>query len=232
MSDEKVLVLVSGGVDSTTCLGLAVSRYGKDNVVALSVSYGQKHEKEIECSKKITEYYGVEHLYLDLEKIFEYSDCSLLTHSTKEVPEEEYAEQLTKTDGKPVSTYVPFRNGLFLSSAASIALSKGCSYIFYGAHSDDAAGNAYPDCSDAFNTAMNEAIYQGSGKQLQIEAPFVNMNKADVVKKGLELGVPYELTWSCYEGKDKPCMVCGTCRDRAKAFAANGVEDPALKLYQ
>lgn len=91
-----------------------------------------------------------------------------------------------------MSTYVPFRNGLFLSSAASIALSKGCEVIYYGAHSDDAAGSAYPDCSDEFNKAMNEAIYLGSGKQLKIEAPFINKTKSQVVKIGLDLKVPYE----------------------------------------
>ncbi len=225
----KALVLVSGGVDSTTCLGMAVSQYGKENVVALSISYGQKHTKEVECAKAVTDYYGVEHITLDLSTMFQFSDCSLLSHSDKEVPHESYAKQLQETDGKPVSTYVPFRNGLFLSSAASIALSKDCSVIYYGAHSDDAAGNAYPDCSEVFNEAMNKAIYEGSGRQLHIEAPFVTLTKADIVKKGLELKVPYELTWSCYEGGDKPCGVCGTCIDRAKAFAANGVEDPALK---
>ena len=139
------------------------------------------------------------------------------------------AEQIKKTDGKPVATYVPFRNGLFISSAASIALSKGCSKILYGAHSDDAAGNAYPDCSQVFNDAMNKAIYEGSGRQLVVEAPFVNMNKAGVVKTGLEIGVPYELTWSCYEGNDKPCGKCGTCIDRQAAFEANGTVDPLLK---
>lgn len=225
----KAMVLFSGGVDSTTCLGMAVEKYGRENVIALSVSYGQKHTKEIEAAGKIAQYYKVEHLSLDLEKIFAYSDCSLLSHSTEEVPQETYAEQLAQTDGKPVSTYVPFRNGLFLASAASIALSKGCEVIYYGAHADDAAGNAYPDCSDAFNKAMNEAIYLGSGKQVHIEAPFVNWTKAEVVKEGLRLKVPYEMTWSCYEGKDKPCGVCGTCRDRAEAFRANGVEDPALQ---
>lgn len=225
----KAMVLFSGGVDSTTCLGMAVEKYGRENVIALSVSYGQKHTKEIEAAGEIAQYYKVEHLSLDLEKIFAYSDCSLLSHSTEEVPQETYAEQLAQTDGKPVSTYVPFRNGLFLASAASIALSKDCEVIYYGAHADDAAGNAYPDCSDAFNKAMNEAIYLGSGKQVHIEAPFVNWTKAEVVKEGLRLKVPYELTWSCYEGKDKPCGVCGTCRDRAEAFRANGVEDPALR---
>ena len=224
----KAMVLFSGGVDSTTCLGMAVDKYGAENVVALSIAYGQKHTKEIECSQKIAQHYGVEHLYLDLGKIFQYSNCSLLSHSDQEIPTESYAKQIEKTDGAPVSTYVPFRNGLFLSSAASIALSKGCEVIYYGAHSDDAAGNAYPDCSDAFNKAINEAIYIGSGNQLKVEAPFIGLTKAQVVKKGLELKVPYELTWSCYMGEDKPCGVCGTCIDRAKAFEENGVADPAL----
>lgn len=139
----KALVLSSGGVDSTTALALAVSRYGKDNVIALSVSYGQKHDKEILAAKAVSAFYGVEQLFLDLSKIFQYSNCSLLQQSTEEIPEESYARQIEKTEGeKPVSTYVPFRNGLFLSSAASIALSKDCSVILYGAHADDSAGFA------------------------------------------------------------------------------------------
>ena len=224
----KAMVLCSGGVDSTTCLGMAVDKYGSKNVIALSIYYGQRHTKQIESAIKVTKHYGVEHISLDLEKIFQYSDCSLLSHSDKDIPGESYAKQIEKTDGAPVSTYVPFRNGLFLSSAASIALSKGCEVIYYGAHSDDAAGSAYPDCSDEFNKAMNDAIYLGSGRQLKIEAPFINRTKAEVVKIGLDLKVPYEYTWSCYEGKDKPCGKCGTCIDRAKAFAANGVDDPAF----
>lgn len=226
----KALVLSSGGVDSTTALALAVSRYGKDNVIALSVSYGQKHDKEIQAAKAVSAFYGVEQLFLDLSKIFQYSNCSLLQQSTEEIPEESYAKQIEKTEGeKPVSTYVPFRNGLFLSSAASIALSKDCRVILYGTHADDSAGFAYPDCSPVFNDAMNQAIFEGSGHQLKVEAPFVNMTKAEVVKMGLDLNVPYELTWSCYEGKDEPCGKCGTCIDRAAAFAANGVSDPAIK---
>lgn len=224
----RALVLTSGGVDSTTCLAMAVDKYGCENVVALSVSYGQKHSKEIEASKKIADYYNVEHIYLNLAEIFKFSDCSLLEHSDKEIPHESYNDQIKVNDGKPVSTYVPFRNGLFLASAASIALSKNCQIIYYGAHSDDAAGSAYPDCSEAFNNAINTAIFEGSGKQLTIEAPFVSWTKKEVVKKGLELKVPYELTWSCYEGNDKPCGTCGTCIDRLAAFEANGVTDPLL----
>ena len=226
----KALVLSSGGVDSTTALGMAIDKYGKENVTALSISYGQKHDKEIKAAEAVAAYYGIEQVFLDLAKIFQYSNSSLLKQSTEEIPEESYSEQIKETGGeKPVSTYVPFRNGLFLSSAASIALSKECSVIYYGAHADDAAGAAYPDCSPAFNAAMNTAIWEGSGYQLKIEAPFIHMNKADVVRTGLKLKVPYELTWSCYEGGDRPCGKCATCLDRAAAFAANGVTDPALE---
>ncbi len=221
----KALVLFSGGVDSTTCLALAIKKYGNDEVLALSVYYGQKHDKEIEAAKKIAAYYNVRLKQLDLTRIFEDSDCSLLKGSQQDIPEESYEAQLKKTNGAPVSTYVPFRNGLFLSSAASIALSNGCTEIYYGAHMDDAAGNAYPDCSKEFNNAINSAIYIGSGNILTVTAPFIGMNKAQVVKTGLELGVPYEMTWSCYEGGDRPCGKCGTCRDRAAAFLANGITE-------
>ena len=225
----KALVLFSGGVDSTTCLAIAADKYGADEVLALSLYYGQKHSRELEAARTIAARYGVKHKELDLALIFADSDCSLLKGSDEDIPEESYAEQLKKTGGKPVSTYVPFRNGLFLTSAASIALSNGCTEIYYGAHSDDAAGNAYPDCSSDFNDAINRAIHLGSGGELRVIAPFIGMNKAQVVAEGLRLGVPYELTWSCYEGGDSPCGVCGTCRDRIAAFRANGIDDPAMK---
>ncbi len=110
-----------------------------------------------------------------------------------------------------------------------MALSLGCSVLFYGAHHDDWAGNAYPDCSKEFVDAMNRAIVEGTGGELCVEAPFVMWSKADIVKKGLELNVPYELTWSCYEGGEMPCGVCGTCIDRIRAFELNGVTDPLMK---
>lgn len=225
----KVLVLSSGGVDSSTCLALATNKFGKENVTALSMYYGQKHDRELEAAEQLAEHYGVEHIVMNLTPIFRFSNSSLLKNSEEKIPEGSYSSQRNQSKGKPVSTYVPFRNGLFLSCAASIALSKECEIIYYGAHSDDVAGNAYPDCSTAFNDAINKAIFEGSGRQLHIEAPFINMNKADVVKKGLELNVPFELTWSCYEGGDEPCGVCATCIDRAEAFKLNGVKDPAIK---
>lgn len=225
---RKALVLCSGGVDSTTLLAKAVEEYGAQNVVALSISYGQKHLREIEAARAVAGHYGVEQRFLDLAAIFADSQCSLLAHSDEAIPQGAYAEQQAQADGSAVSTYVPFRNGLFLSSAASMALSLGCSVVYYGAHHDDWAGSAYPDCSPEFVDAMGSAIALGTGGDLRLEAPFVNASKGDIVREGLALGVPYELTWSCYEGGERPCGACATCLDRAAAFAANGADDPLL----
>ena len=222
----KALVLFSGGLDSSVCLGLAVKKYGAGEVLALSIYYGQKHKKEMEASEKVAAFYGVKRITLDLGEIFKDSSCTLLEGAAEEIPHEDYAEQLQKTDGAPVSTYVPYRNGLFLSSAAAVALSNGCEVIYYGAHADDAAGSAYPDTSAAFNKAISDAIYIGSGNALTVYAPFIDKTKAEVVAAGKEIGVPFELTWSCYEGNEKACGVCGTCRDRIKAFRENGLTDP------
>lgn len=229
----KALVLSSGGVDSTTCLGLAVHELGAANVVSISMFYGQKHKKELEAARKLAEYYSVQHYELDLSVVFAQSNCSLLSHSTQEVPEGDYADQIDRSENGMVSTYVPFRNGMFLSAAASLASSLFPDeevIIYIGAHADDAAGNAYADCSENFIDSMNDAIFLGTYQKVSIKAPFVNSNKADVVAKGLELKVPYQYTWSCYNGGDKPCGMCGTCIDRAKAFSANNVIDPLLEV--
>ena len=222
----KALVLFSGGLDSTVCLTMAVNKYGKDEVMALSIYYGQKHNRELKASRKIAEYYGVKRIELDLGEIFKDSTCSLLSHSKEAVPEGDYYEQMKERKGEPVTTYVPFRNGLFLSSAAAIALSYDCEELYYGIHADDAAGNAYPDTGVDFNKAISDAIYIGSGKAIKVIAPFVSKSKADVVALGNRLNVPFEYTWSCYEGKDKACGRCGTCLDRLAAFEENGLEDP------
>lgn len=228
---DKALVLSSGGCDSTTCVSLAVNRFGEENVSTVSIYYGQKHKKELQCARWVAKYYGIKHYELDLSSIFQYSDCSLLSHSSQDIIEMSYAEQMKKFGTGKVSTYVPFRNGLLLSTVASLAQSiypdDNC-YVYLGAHADDAAGDAYADCSQAFTDAMGEAISIGTYNKVHLVAPLVNMNKAEVVKTGLSICTPYELTWSCYEGGEKPCGKCGTCIDRAAAFAANGVEDPAL----
>ncbi len=220
----KAIVLFSGGVDSTTCLALAVDRFTNKEVLALSLYYGQKHDKELQASKAIANYYNIEHKILDLKEIFEGSSCSLLKDSNLEIPIGSYKQQLEKTTS-PLSTYVPYRNGLFLSVATSIALSYNASYIYYGAHQDETS-SAYPDTSKEFNQAISKAIYLGSGKQVEVIAPFVSQTKDQIVKKGLELKVPYQLTWSCYQGKNKACGKCATCIDRQKAFLKNGIKDP------
>ena len=225
----KVVVLLSGGVDSATCLALAVREYGSMNVSALSVSYGQKHSKEIDCAQKLANHYGVKLYFVDLSSTMKYSDCPLLKDSNREIRHESYADQILKDGAGTVDTYVPFRNGLMLSSAATLALSIYPGekvMLMYGAHADDAAGHAYPDCSENFVDCMENAVNEGSGGLLTIWSPLIRLNKAQVVHEGLQLKVPYELTWSCYEGGEKACGTCGTCIDRKAAFAANGVEDP------
>jgi len=223
---RKALVLLSGGIDSTTCLAMAVDRYGKENVTALSISYGQKHIKEIECAKAVAEHYGVDHYQKDLSAVFALSECTLLS-GRKNMIHQSYGEQLERMGGfGTVSTYVPFRNGLFLACAAAIAISLNVDYIYYGAHADDATGGAYPDCTPEFEKYMAEAIYEGSGKVVEMKAPLIHWNKAGVVKEGLALGAPYKLTTSCYEGREKACGTCGTCIDRKAAFELNNTVDP------
>lgn len=126
--------------------------------------YGQKHDKEIESAKAVAKWYGVPYYEMDMSAVMQYSDCPLLKHSHKAIKHESYSDQLMEMGGKgTVDTYVPFRNGLFLSAAAAFALSVGATKVYYGAHADDAAGSAYPDCSEKFAEAMNQAIEEGSG---------------------------------------------------------------------
>lgn len=231
MQNKKALVLSSGGVDSTTCIGIAVNEVGSENVSTVSVFYGQKHNKELDCAEKVANFYGLKHYVLDLSNVLQYSNCSLMKNSTENIPLMSYADQIKENGEGKVSTYVPFRNGLMLSAVAALAQSiypDDDVDIYLGAHADDAAGRAYADCSEEFTSAMNTAIVIGTYGKVRVVAPLVNMNKAEVVKTGLTLNVPYKLTWSCYAGGDKPCGKCGTCIDRAAAFAANHVHDPAL----
>ena len=228
---KKAIVLSSGGVDSTTCLSIAINELGKENVSTVSILYGQKHSKEIECAKKIAEYYGVKHYELDLSAIFKYSNCPLLSQSTEEIDQSSYAEQIKKSKDGIVNTYIPFRNGLMLSSVAALALSiypDDEVDIYLGAHADDAAGAAYADCSEEFTNTMGAAISIGTYGRVKLKAPFTNLNKAELVREGLRLGTPYHLTWSCYEGGETPCGKCGTCIDREIAFKLNDIPDPAL----
>ena len=226
----KALVLSSGGVDSTTCIGLAIDKYGKENVITASLYYGQKHDKELESARKIAEYYDIPHIEEDISNIMKYASnvCTLIKGGNN-IQHKSYEEQVKANKEGRVDTYVPFRNGLLLSIATAYADSIFPNEeveIYYGAHADDACGNAYADCSPEFAEAMNKAINIGTYHKISVCRPLINMNKAQVVKTGLELKVPYELTWSCYEGKEKQCGKCGTCIDRIKAFKENGIDDP------
>lgn len=226
----KILVLNSGGVDSTTCVAIAIARHGKENVSTVSFYYGQKHQKELQCAERIAARYGVKNYRLDLSNILKFSDCPLLA-GREAIKHESYAEQIAKNGEGMVDTYVPFRNGLMLSAVAALAMSiypKENVKIFIGAHADDAAGNAYADCSAPFMTAMSSAIFIGTYEKVSVMYPLIAMNKTEVVRVGLELGAPYDLTWSCYEGNEEPCHTCGTCIDRENAFENNGVRDPII----
>ena len=223
---EKAMVVFSGGIDSTTCLAMAIEKHGKDNVVAISFTYGQKHSIELECAKKITEYYGVKHIIRDLSEVYKGNKTCKLLKGNEEVEHTRYEEQTEANGHHAVDTYVPFRNGLMLSYAAALAIEENVSVIYYGSHADDAEGNAYPDCSIAFNEAMGKAIFEGTGGEVRVEGLIINLHKNEVIAKGLELEAPYNLTWSCYEGKDKPCGTCPSCRKRIESFLANGVLDP------
>lgn len=226
---DHAIVLSSGGIDSTTCVAYAVDYFGRKNISTVSFLYGQKHSKELGCAKNVADYYGVNHYVLNISEILKHSDCSLMQNSTQEVELSSYSEQVTRNKDGMVSTYVPFRNGLMLSAAASLAFSlnpEDKTDIVIGAHADDAAGNAYADCSFDFISSMDEAINTGTYGKISIVAPFVNSNKSQVLACGLKLKVPYNLTWSCYLGGDKACGKCGTCIDRINAFKLNGVMDP------
>lgn len=226
---RKIVVLSSGGLDSTTCVGIAVKEVGAENVSTVSISYGQRHIKELKAAKDVAVYYNVPHYEVDLSSALQFSNCNLLAKNEDTIPDKSYAEQIAENGIGRVSSYVPFRNGLLLSAAASIAdsLYPGEEVsIYYGAHADDACDEAYADCSPKFVDAMDKAINIGTYHKINVVGPLVNMNKAGVVKTGLELGVPYELTYSCYHGGEKQCGHCGTCIDRKHAFEANGIEDP------
>jgi len=227
----KALVLNSGGCDSTTCVGIAVDKYGAENVVTASLYYRQRHDKELKCARDVAEHYGVRHIEEDISCVMKYAGdvCSLLKDSKEDIIDKSYAEQIAENGEGRVQSYVPFRNGLFLAIAASYADSifPGQQVeIYYGAHKDDAAGQAYADCSEEFAAAMDKAINIGTYGNIHVVRPLIDMNKAQVVEAGLKLNVPYELTWSCYHGREKACGKCGTCLDRLAAFEANGIKDP------
>lgn len=209
------LVLFSGGVDSTTCLALAKEK-DKD-VMCISFDYGQRHRKyELEAAQKIAKYYNVDYRIIDIKSIFQNGHSSLTDLNLK-VTKGDYNVQ------NEANTEVEFRNGVFLGILASLAMQYEADEIYYGAHRDD-KGAIYHDCTKEFLDAMNKTVNLGTGGKVRINAPFIDSRKADIVAVGKKLKVPYELTYSCYNGTMFPCGKCGTCIDRKKAFLENGID--------
>lgn len=216
---SKAYVLLSGGMDSTTCLAEAVRKHGT-GVTAVSVAYGQTHTKELGFAGEIARRYKVEHRIISLEGAI---GMGGLSDPNLVVPDKSYDEL---PDGIS-PTYVPFRNGLMLAALASIAQADPeARAIYYGAHAEDAENDAYPDCSVEFIQSIGEAIHIGTYGQIYLRAPLMDMTKAEVVTMGEELNVPWHLTWSCYKGLEKHCGTCPTCQSRIMAFNDAGVEDP------
>lgn len=214
----KTIVLLRGGIDSAVCLAKAVNDHGKDNVAGLNLFYGQRTRRELEMAKKLADHFGVRYIEMDISRIMDFSDAAVLADKTLEPGEDKYESQ----------TEVPFRNGLMMAVAASVAGSLGAEIVQVAHNADEMTRLAYPDCRKEFFDAMGEALQRGTGGKLRLEMPFCGMTKKDVMELGKELKVPFELTWSCFVNDDEPCGYCVGCTGRAKAFASIGEKDPLI----
>jgi 7-cyano-7-deazaguanine synthase len=212
----KTVIVYSGGLDSTVLLYHL--REAGHELHALSIDYGQRHRCELDRAAAICAELGIPQPMADLSAIQPLLAGSSLTSPEIEVAEGHYTEESMK------STVVPNRNMIFLSIATGHALSIKAGQIAYAAHSGDHA--IYPDCRNEFADAMAVAIKLADWDQVELSRPFVNWTKADIVRRGVELGVPFEKTWSCYKGGDLHCGRCGTCIERREAFDLAEATDP------
>lgn len=212
----KVVVLVSGGMDSVAALYDA--RTSHEVVGALSFNYGSKHNlREIPFAAHHCEHLGIPHRVIPLAFINELFTSHLLA-SGGEIPDGHYEEQTMK------QTVVPFRNGIMLAIAGGYAESIEATGLVIAAHAGDHA--IYPDCREAFMQAMGAALRSGTYADVQLLRPFIAMNKAQIAQRGHELGVDFAQTWSCYKGRDIHCGTCGTCVERREAFQLAALRDP------
>ncbi len=213
----KAIVLFSGGLDSATLLYYVARDF---NPVCLTFNYNQRHKKEINCAKEIARRLNVRLIVLDVP----FPDIgSALLDKSQPIP--------TELSNSIPPTYVPGRNTVFIALAMSYAEVFGIEKIFIAVNAVDYSG--YPDCRPEYIAEINKlselATKTGAqGRPIKIEAPFVNMAKAEIIKLGFNLSVPYELTWSCYAGGDFPCGECDSCRLRRKGFEDAGKTDPLL----
>lgn len=217
---KKAVILLSGGLDSTTALYLA-KKDGYE-IYAMAFNYGQKHTKEVECAREIAKEVGVKD-FVVVNTNMNVWGGSALTDNKIKIPEGDI-----ESKDIPI-TYVPARNMIFLSYAASYAEVVGASEIFIGVSEVDYSG--YVDCRLAFIIAMENAINQGTvcsveqGNKIRIQAPFINMTKSEEIKLGISLGVDYSKTWTCYKGEEVACGECDSCKLRLKAFKDAGIRD-------
>ncbi|MBI4708105.1 MAG: 7-cyano-7-deazaguanine synthase QueC [Candidatus Omnitrophica bacterium] len=219
MVSNKAVIILSGGMDSTTLL-YDILNQGYE-VYALSINYNQRHSKELEFARKTCKKLNIPHKIIDLIQAGkELLYRSALTSEDTQVPEGNYKEENMKL------TVVPNRNMIFLSLAVGYAISLRAKKVFYGAHAGDHA--VYPDCRKEFVEAMKRAISLADWEPVELEAPYLDLDKGDIVKKGAQLGVDYSLTWTCYKGQDKACGKCGACNERLEAFKKAGIPDPII----
>lgn len=229
----KAFALLSGGLDSTVVLYRAMQEFN-GHVEAVSVNYGQRHKKEIEYAAKTCAQLNIGHTILQLGDILA---GSMLTDASIAIPNKTYAQLPEGVS----PTYVPFRNGLMLALIAAKAQQwinaapedvegreKRQAAIYFGAHAEDAANWAYPDCTPEFIGAMANAIFIGTYQAVRLHTPVMWMTKAEIVTMGRELRVPFENTWSCYAGGEHHCGKCPTCYARQQAFIMAGVPDPTV----
>ena len=210
------LIALSGGVDSTTLL----YEYREEVACAVGFDYGSKHNaRELAAAKAICRELEIPYLIIPLAFIEEYFRSDLLL-SGGEMQLGDYSEENMS------STVVPFRNGIMLSILAGLAESRDLQQVLIANHFGDHA--IYPDCRESFVTPMGEAITAGTSNGVKLVAPYTTLTKAEIVARGTRLGVPYGKTYSCYQGGERHCGRCGTCRERHDAFVANGLEDPTL----
>jgi 7-cyano-7-deazaguanine synthase len=218
---SKAVVVLSGGMDSCVCAALAVRDFGVSNVAALHVSYGQRTEaREQRAFQDICDRLGIKQRLMVRNQALGQIGGSALTDSSFAVPVagQEIGREI------PI-TYVPFRNAHFLSVAVSWAEVIGAEKIYIGAVQQDSSG--YPDCRPEYYEAFNSVIRAGTKEgKIGIVTPLIAMRKAEIVALGLQLGAPFELTWSCYSGQTKACGVCESCILRLRAFKAVGIPDP------
>jgi 7-cyano-7-deazaguanine synthase len=220
---SAAVVLLSGGLDSTVCATIATKNHRI--VYPFSIHYGQKHEgSESRAALAVARQLGIAPvIQINIPDTWFMGSGSALVDKSVEIPDVSYDE----IEGVS-PTYVPFRNGIFTSIAAAMALKYNAEAVYFGAHSEDAQNWAYPDCTPEFIGSMAAAIYVGTYKQVRLITPLQWLMKRDIVELGNSINAPMHLSWSCYKGGGKHCGICPTCLSRKEAFRLAGVEDKTV----